>query len=896
VNQNGNTSVSPTSDTTYTLTAVGSGGQVSCHDTVTVSKQPPQTVTVVAHKIVCTDESDLPNWGTGGPDITANTAEDWVNSHASCHFVSGWDFQWGPQNISNPGDTLVGPAGGDWTTFGPTDANGEATTVLTSGDVSGNNNLWLREVLKDNYIPFSYGPNGQKNTDDYSAEFYCHTDVNNYDNYDRIDNPAVGNTYYCVAWNVAKQSNPAPTCTLSADPHAIQTGATSTLTWTTTNADTVSIDHGVGSVSQNGNTTVGPTATTTYTLTAVGSGGQVTCHDTVTVSNQPPAPRCTLNADPSTIDKGDSSTLTWTTENANTISIDTGIGSVSANASTTVSPTSNTTYTLTAVGNGGTVSCPATVTVRTSGSNLSCDSFKSNKSLVNKDESFTLSWNTTGANSVSINQGIGSVSVDGSKSTSINDDTKFTLTATDGTDTVTCHTTVNVRTGGGGGGPLSPRCKLTASDTHISSGQDVELTWNNTLATDLTLEDDRGNILVDTTDTSKYSLSHDSYTVNPTKDTKYKLTVYRSTTKQICYESVTLGGGGGGGNNVTLTSTRSQQPLVAGISLTRVPYTGFDAGPALTTFFYILLVAWSLGVAYVLVIRKQPVLGFGLSENAGAKMKHALSFAAPIYAAIGASKLTPATAAYEETPTESTGMTEGHYPHAVSQEAPYNLPTNDGATDAVGYATFNATGLTEVSETVDGEDEMTELENHAHASNCLLSSDAIRFLLERTAARTERLAVLTDLVREAKASYPSEDGWVVINKERIMALLGSAANAAVAQSASVAEMPAKTEPVGASSLAEAVVTGNIVSAYYMLGENPLLALTDAAQDLDALYRQRKGESVVVSDMLARATAHIDNESLRHAIEALTTAIDGTYSDEMAAVKLAIMKAVRILNA
>jgi hypothetical protein len=59
----------------------------------------------------------------------------------------------------------------------------------------------MREVLQDGYLPFTYGPGNRDNSNDVSAEFYCHTDVLNYDNYDRIDGIAVDKTYYCVAFN-----------------------------------------------------------------------------------------------------------------------------------------------------------------------------------------------------------------------------------------------------------------------------------------------------------------------------------------------------------------------------------------------------------------------------------------------------------------------------------------------------------------------------------------------------------------------------------------------------------------------------------------------------------------------------------------------------------------------
>ena len=81
----------------------------------------------------------------------------------------------------------------------------------------------------------------------------------------------------------------------------------------------------------------------------------------------PPAakPTATLSANPATIQKGKSSTLTWSTTNATNVSINQGIGDVSTSGSRSVSPSSSTTYTLTAKGEGGTASASARVTVTT---------------------------------------------------------------------------------------------------------------------------------------------------------------------------------------------------------------------------------------------------------------------------------------------------------------------------------------------------------------------------------------------------------------------------------------------------------------------------------------------------------------------------------------------------
>jgi hypothetical protein len=78
----------------------------------------------------------------------------------------------------------------------------------------------------------------------------------------------------------------APVITLfSADPQVIDSGATSTLTWEVSNATTVTISPGVGSVGLIGSSVISPEETITYTLTASNASGNVTASVTVTVSS-----------------------------------------------------------------------------------------------------------------------------------------------------------------------------------------------------------------------------------------------------------------------------------------------------------------------------------------------------------------------------------------------------------------------------------------------------------------------------------------------------------------------------------------------------------------------------------------------------------------------------------
>jgi len=77
----------------------------------------------------------------------------------------------------------------------------------------------------------------------------------------------------------------------------------------------------------------------------------------------PAAPTVTLTAEPSTVEKGRSVTLSWTSANATDMDLQPGLGKVQATGSTNVTPADSTTYTLTVTGPGGTDTATARVTV-----------------------------------------------------------------------------------------------------------------------------------------------------------------------------------------------------------------------------------------------------------------------------------------------------------------------------------------------------------------------------------------------------------------------------------------------------------------------------------------------------------------------------------------------------
>ncbi len=165
-----------------------------------------------------------------------------------------------------------------------------------------------------------------------------------------------------------------PSVTLNAAPASIFSGSASTLSWTSTNttACTASATPVSGSwVGARSTASAFPhestgalSTTTTFTLTCTGPGGSAFSSKTVTVVPITSSIFAELTATPDRIASGDSSTLSWTSANATSCS---GIGFATGGArsgSVSVSPTVNTTYTLTCTNGGDSASDQASVTLR----------------------------------------------------------------------------------------------------------------------------------------------------------------------------------------------------------------------------------------------------------------------------------------------------------------------------------------------------------------------------------------------------------------------------------------------------------------------------------------------------------------------------------------------------
>ena len=186
-------------------------------------------------------------------------------------------------------------------------------------------------------------------------------------------NPAGKQDVYSKCW-IQSGSAPANVTidAFTASPSAILPGGSSTLSWSTTNATSVSIDQGVGGVALDGSTTVTPSSTTTYTLTAQGPGGPKTQQVTVSVSG-PVLTTIVVSPSSVTIQAGGSTTFSAETFDQFGAPIS-GTVAWSVSGGGSLSPTTGSSTTFTSSGPGGaftvtassgSVQGSATVTVAT---------------------------------------------------------------------------------------------------------------------------------------------------------------------------------------------------------------------------------------------------------------------------------------------------------------------------------------------------------------------------------------------------------------------------------------------------------------------------------------------------------------------------------------------------
>jgi hypothetical protein len=681
---------------------------------------------------------------------------------------------------------------------------------------------------------------------------------------------------------------PVPQCTLTANPTSIQVGTNTQLSWTTTNANSITVDQGVGSLTPvlGGTKVITPTVTTTYTGTVVGAGGTSNCTATVTVTTVPPspqAPSCTLTANPTILPLGSNATLAWTVSNGTLLSINNGIGAVSVPQGTRViAPVTTTTYTGTVTGaNGSTATCTATVTVTPVvivPPQPSC-TLTANPTSVIVGGTSVLSWTTTNGTSLSIDNSIGAVGVNGgTKSVTLATTTTYTGTVTSANgSTNTCKATVTVTTTA----PISS-CTLSASPTSITTGACTTLSYSGTNITGGVIDNGAGIA----------SSTAGTIIVCPTTSTTYTGTFTTPTGPVTCTVPVTVttpggsgGGGGGGGSssgggggshfsvsptvtlNVLGNTTRS-------VSLSQIPYTGLDLGFFGTIVYWLMLILWSLAAAYLVLFALLPRL-----------LKSTKTF----------------THSVQDAVHTTSAMNNSHYPSHSNQSA---------------HSTYNAHALPVASVSA-------EPTHYAHVAPKAYAPVADMHAASKAPAHTSHQgfrsfgtdATLTidDIVK----GLSRESGMVFESEKPVSKNLISEAHTEVAPSVKLqsSEKSVTHEAIHAavsapqthmslsddvSGFISSLLAGDRDAVFSTMrgitksGGDTADFLSQAVCALDDAYRARVDGTHVHPD-IARITSDLHTSFLERMVTSLATAVDSSYSAGITGTKLALTRALALVN-
>jgi len=456
-------SVSPTSNTTYTVT----GANGTCTNTQTVSvnvNSAPTLTTTASPTVICSGQSAVLTasgatsytWSANAGSVTTATASVSPTGNTTYTVTGANGTCTSTQTVSvnvNSAPTLT-------TTASPTViCSGQSAVLTASGATSY---TWSANAGSVTTATASVSPTGNTTYTVTGANGTC-------------------TSTQTVSVNV----NAAPTLTTTASPTVICSGQSAVLTASGATSYTWSAN--AGSVTT-ATASVSPTGNTTYTVT----GANGTCTSTQTVSvNVNTAPTPSITANPASICSGQSTVLTASGATSYTWSANAGSATT---ATVSVSPGSTTVYTVTGDNSG----CVNTQTISiTVGSSPSLTITATN-TVICSGQSVVLTAN--GATTYTWSANAGSVTT---STASVSPGTNETYTVTG--DNAGCVGTQTIAVSVG----TTPTVSAVASPTVICSGQSIVLTAAG--ATTYTWSTNAGSATTSTVSVSP--TSSDTYTV-----------------------------------------------------------------------------------------------------------------------------------------------------------------------------------------------------------------------------------------------------------------------------------------------------------------------------------------------------------------------------------------------
>jgi hypothetical protein len=482
----GTLSVSPTANSTYTLTCSGANTTpVAQSVTVVVASSPLATVTLSAS----------PTSITSGNSSTIT----WSSTNATACTASG---AWSGTRATS-GTTIASPTANSTYTLTCSGANttpvaNSISIAVTAPPVvsvnisaspttitSGNSTTITWSSTNATTCTASGAWSGTKGTSGTSTV-----------------SPTANSTYTltCSGTNVTSGSNSvsitvnpvtvsAPTISFSASPSSVNTGGSSNLSWSSTNATTCTASGAwSGTKATSGSLTVSPTGNSTYTLTCTGTNGSTVSQSATVSVVSVSLPTVSISASPTVVTSGNSSTITWSSTNATTCTASGAwSGTRATSGSLTVSPTTDSVYSLTCSGLGGSsslqsVSINVTATDSTGNTGGTTNTnpslvISASPTTINSGESSTITWSSNVYTTCSASSWTSSIGTSGSQVVSPTATTKYTITCLgDGLTAYSASVTVNVVNSGQTNTDVVAPIISNVTKTNITKNS-VKISW-----------------------------------------------------------------------------------------------------------------------------------------------------------------------------------------------------------------------------------------------------------------------------------------------------------------------------------------------------------------------------------------------------------------------------------
>ncbi|HZL53760.1 MAG TPA: alkaline phosphatase family protein [Terracidiphilus sp.] len=282
----GTQSVNPTSTTTYTAGATGTGGTTSASAILTVGANPPPTVSITANPtsiasgsssiltVSAVNATQVIVTGTDGSTYTLqpNGGTQTVSPAATTTYTAAATGAGGKTSASATLTVGLNPPPTVGIIANPTSITLGSSSILT---VTATNATQVTVTGSDGTKYTLQPSGGTQSVSLTSTTTYTATAT------------GAGGTISATAI-VTVAANPAPTVSIIANPMSVISGNSSTLTVAATNATQVAVTGSDGSSytlqPSGGTQLVSPTVTTTYTAAATGIGAPASASVTVTVS------------------------------------------------------------------------------------------------------------------------------------------------------------------------------------------------------------------------------------------------------------------------------------------------------------------------------------------------------------------------------------------------------------------------------------------------------------------------------------------------------------------------------------------------------------------------------------------------------------------------------------